>query len=204
MVIDKEKYWLLQPCGVDDSAIIMGVSRDIPDFYHVKECRSASGVYKEAVKLFFSTMYPENIATYDFLDNALGLIIVSKNVRKVFDELGIDYLEYIAAEVYDHQEKRVEREYFILNPLKELPLIDIKKSKIRMSALDATKASKIRNLQIDYDAMEEKDEMFFRSKYDSTNYYVTKELLDAMEVANITAVKAVRADNWNGRRLSLL
>ncbi|NRB42578.1 MAG: hypothetical protein HRU20_29595 [Pseudomonadales bacterium] len=199
-----DKYWILGTCGESDSAVIMGVDDDTPNLYHLSECKSAEDIYSKPIKLFFSDLYQENVKLYDFLDNALDVLIVSANVKELFEKVGVENVEYISAEVFDHQENLVDKAYFILNPLKSLPIIDMEKSKVRMFNVSPSKISKIKKLVIDKNAMKEHNDSLFRADKDPSNIYITKELLEELQTAEISGLKAICADNWNGRELSLL
>lgn len=202
--IKNEKYWILGACGESDSAVIMGIDDDIPNLYHLSECKSAKDIYTKPIKLFFSDIYLENVKLYDFLDNALDVLIVSDNVKTLFEKVGVENVEYILAEVFDHQEKLVGKPYYILNPLKSLPFIDMEKSKVRMFNVSPSKISKIKKLIIDQDTMKDHNDNLFRADKDPSNIYITKELLEELKSEGISGLKAVCADNWNGRELSLL
>ena len=202
--LDADKYWVLRAGGEEDSAIVLGVNSDVPGFYHLKQCKPALDIFKDPVELPFTDLHPENIKTYDFLANGLGLVIVSRTVKDLFDELNIDTIEYISTTVIDHQENPIEKEFYILNLLQECPLIDLDKSKVITFSVDPSKIARIKKLHVNHEKMKEHEALIFRAENDPTNIYITKELLDHMTRAEISGFITLRADGWNGRKLSLL
>ena len=89
--------------------------------------------YSGKLKLEFSKSYPNNIKLYDFVENTMNLLIISDRVKVVFDGLGINGVEYIPSEIYDHKENLVGANYYVINTLSEQPIIDLNKSDVVMS-----------------------------------------------------------------------
>ncbi|NMH88104.1 imm11 family protein [Flavivirga algicola] len=196
-------YSILRPCGESDSGTILGVDDSIHDFYHFHERKSVKEIFKTPVELYFDDTYPDRVKEYDFLNNAVGLIIVSSVVKELWKSLGIFGVEYIETNVFDQRKKTVKNQYFIINILEERPLIDYANSNIRMSYIDKTQISKIKKLQVDFLAMRNNNALIFRAKGDNRFYYVNNTLLNIMKEAGITGLKAIEADGWNGRLLTL-
>lgn len=197
-----DNFWILRPCGEDDSAIIDYLPEDsCPESRKLRDMKPIAGEFPVPTILEFSEGSPKRIKLYDFVDNTLSLLIISDKVKQVFDSLEMDRLEYIPININDHQGDLAADNYFILNVLDKQPIIDMEKSKYRMNPLIKTKIQKIKDLHLDVTAIDPKAKLFYAST-ELRNFFITDEVLKAMHNAGITGIQVIKAEGWNGQTLS--
>jgi len=198
-----DNYWILLQCGNDDSAIIGYLPDDVPPKRKLKNNKKILDQFPEITNLEFNEDYPDNIKLYDFVDNTMSLLIVSERVKSVFDDQGIDLVEYIPVNIYDHQQNLAGENYFIINILNIQPIIDMKKSKYKMSRLQKDQIQFINDLHLNLDSVDPEAKLF-KASNEKVYHYITNEVLEALKNSGITGIRAVKAEGWDGNTLSFL
>lgn len=193
-------YWILFECGEDDSAIIETIPEDQIEDWELNLSISLRERVKYPINIRFSMDFPRNIKLYDFLDNTQSVLIVSEKVMAVFEGLNINKLEYLPANVYDHKDNLVSTKYYIINILDRQPIVDMDRSKYKMSHIAPDKILSLRELRLTTNGVDANAKLFRMTNEDSY-HLITTEVLNALKNAGVSGLRFIPADGWNGREL---
>lgn len=76
----------------------------------------------------------------------MGLLVVSKELRATFEEVGCDNIEYLPISIIDHRKKLASADYAIANVLHPIDAMDRERSVFDNNALLPTRVSGIEKL----------------------------------------------------------
>ncbi len=196
-----ENYNILFDCGGNKSAIITKLPEQL-DKRDVNRGGLLAGNLNGKLALRFSNNYPEYVKLYDFVENTLNFLIVSERAKTVFEAEGVQGLEYLPVQIFDHRGNLAGDNYYLINFLVPQPIIDMKCSGLIMSSIDGS-IENIKNLRLNLDGVDPEAKLFRATTERYTNF-ITDDLIQAMNAAGITGIKTVPAEGWDGNTLSFI
>ena len=145
----------------------------------------------------FDPSYPEQIKLYDFLPSLDSVLVANEKVVDLLKSLQIDKLEFLPISLWDHNNKPVSSDYYIINTLGSINFIDMEKSTYRMGAIDESQIKRIKNLVINEKAIESSPKLF-RATTKLNQFFIHDDVRKAFEENNITGYKLFAAEGWDG------
>ena len=193
------KYWVILTAKLDDGVVLTSVPEDGPDDFEYDEGAPLLKGYpdRDEAVMVYDTDYPEGVKLYDILSSLDGIIVVSIKVKTIFDELGIDDVEYLPISLWDHQQKPVNADYYILNPVGSVEFIDMDNSEYRMDPLDEEQIGRIKKLVVNVDKIP-KGANLFRAKTKTDQIFINSKVRGALKKAGVKGYKLFEAEGWDG------
>ena len=193
------KYWVIKPYSPSDAAYLSEVSSKMPKAFKFDEGISLINEYPsvEDCKIYHDPQYPEGTQLYGFLANINRLLIVNSEVKKVFDDLGVDSIEYLPIWLCNHKHEVSSKDYFICNVLSKVDIFDMEESEYDMSSLDESQIDDVDNMIVDYEAIPEDADVFRASKM-LVQIFINDEIKQALENSGIEGFSVVEAEGWDG------
>lgn len=191
-------YWIILPKRIDDGVVLTAVPEKGPKGYKYSKGISLLDSFPErsSAIMCYDHDYGEGIKLYDFIPSLRDILIVNNTVKTVFDRVGIDGVEYLPIRLWDHKKYPASDDYFILNPLISLNIIDMEKSEYRMDALIETEIQRIKNLVVNRKMTEQNK--LFRASTKKNQIFIHDDVRVALEDAGIEGYKLFKADGWDG------
>lgn len=196
-----DDYYILLDCSATDSVVIANLPEDILDRRDINKGGRLLNSIAHPLKLVFSRNFPDNRKLYDFVSNTMNLSIVSEKVKNFFIAEKLEDLEFLPVEIVDLKEDVVGQEYYLINFLRREPIIDMEKSKCRMSSIQPLYIARIKLLHLDVENVDP-DQRLFLATNELRMVFITKDLLDKMISSGITGIRALKAEGWNGNSLT--
>jgi len=194
------KYWVFKSDFGEEGVYLSSLPGAGPEDYEYSDGvvladRHPSG---KASAMYYDPSYPERIKLFDFIDNLDGVLIANQKVVNLLKDFGVDNVEYLPVWLMDHQDSLVSKDYFILNVLDGVEIIDMESSTYRMDALIEDQVDRIKNLVVNYEKIP-KNAHLFRASKKTNAFFVSDDLKQAFEQSKIKGYRAIAADGWNGR-----
>jgi hypothetical protein len=188
-------YWVLK-C-INDGAVVGGFPRS-----KIKAWRYGAGerLAKEFPKnaaVQFADQYKNRRKLYDFVFNLEDALFVSSKVKSILERLETPGLEFLPISIKDHNGAVAAPDYFILNPIGSQDIIDMKKSKVVMSALFEDRVASIEKLALQPKAVA-KDAHLFRATNMTSLILIDDAVRKAFEQEGVTGYRLFKAEGWNG------
>ncbi|WP_086931502.1 imm11 family protein [Agarilytica rhodophyticola] len=192
-------YWILKTPIQDDGAHLSTLPTAGPeDFLYSKgESLKAQHPQDSESVMCFDTDFPDRIKLFDFVSNLDEVLIGNKRVRDVFEQLGIENVEYLPVWLMNHQGEIASKDYTILNVLGSVDAIDMEKSKYRMGRIIKTQINRVKHLVLDNDNIPEEAQVF-RASSKLNEIFISDPLKQALEAAGLSGWKAIEAQGWDG------
>ena len=194
------KYWVIKPSSPSDGAYLSGLSSAMPKAQKFRKGISLINNYPatEDCKIYYDPQYPEGTYLYEVLDNITDFLIINGDVRKVFEDMGEDGIEYLPIWLCDHKHEISSKDYTICNVLNKVDIVDMDKSEYEMDDFDEDQIYGFSKLVVDYEAIPEGAKMFRASKK-LDQIFINDDVKQALEKAGIEGYVVKEADGWNGR-----
>ena len=192
-------YWVIFPEIYDDGAVLSAVPEGGPQDYQYDEGKPLLKRFpsREEAVMCFDPSYPEQIKLYDFLPSLDSVLVANEKVVDLLKSLQIDKLEFLPISLWDHNNKPVSSDYYIINTLGSINFIDMEKSTYRMGAIDESQIKRIKNLVINEKAIESSPKLF-RATTKLNQFFIHDDVRKAFEENNITGYKLFAAEGWDG------
>ena len=193
------KYWTIKPYSPSDAAYLSEVSSKMPKAFKFDEGISLINEYPsvEDCKVYYAPQHPEGTQLYGFLANINRLLIVNSEVKKVFDDLGVDSIEYLPIWLCDHKHEVSSKDYFICNVLSKVDIFDMEESEYDMSSLDESQIDDVDNMVVDYEAIPD-DANVFRASKMLIQIFINDDVKQALENSGVEGFSVVEAEGWDG------
>ncbi|MFY2561081.1 imm11 family protein [Corallococcus terminator] len=136
--------------------------------------KSASAVYPADARIYMSEDSP-GIKLSPLLGNTRNTLLVSSELRAVFEKHCKNEIEYLPFTLYDHRKRVYSKDYCIVNPIGTFDCLDYKASTIIWSDSDPTRAIAVQKLVLDRAKMETAPQLFRVAK-DPMSYVLRYEL----------------------------
>lgn len=195
-----DQYYILMDCGAEDSAVVVQLPDGSLDERDVNRGKLLSDLVPEKLKLTFSKTFYDKIKLYDFVSNTMSFLIISDRLKILFEAEGIENIEYLPVEIFDLQNNIAGPDYHLINFLKHEPIIDMNKSECDMSFFDSTMISDVHLLHLDIQNVDPHAKLFRATNEQRLNF-ISKDLLEKMIDSDITGIRAIKAQGWDGNEL---
>ncbi|MCY1045292.1 hypothetical protein OV208_28510 [Corallococcus sp. bb12-1] len=172
------KYYLLKT--LEQTRPEFCVLLNFPEDMGLKSWKLGDGVelqgdeYPQGAKIFMSDEEP-GIEIPDLIPNTVQLLIVSKRLRDGMEEINRGPVQYLPLSIYNHKKRLASSDYFIVNPLGTVDVLDTSASEIEY--LDG-KVVQITHYVLDPKKIAQAPDLF-RLKEEPESYVVSERVLDA-------------------------
>lgn len=187
-------YWVIKAAS-PDGAIIDALPEGAPSGWQFGEGVRLGQKFPSGGKVAFSDHFTDRRKVYDFVQNTLGVLIVSTKVRQAVEALALENVELLPITLCNHQWKPVEEGYCILNVLGSQDAINMKESTYDLSPITKTIAN-ISNLVLQKDMIDSKAELF-RARNMLELILMTDRVHDAFVKKELTGFVAHPAEGYD-------
>lgn len=193
------KYWIFTANSGQEGAILSMLPRGGPKDYRYSKGQVLQEEYKtiDNPAMVFDSEYPDNTLLLDVLDCISSIPIVSKKVRTIFKEIASDKVEFLPVTLKDHRREVVTENYFILNPIGGIDIIDMDKSDYIMGSIIKTQINRIEKLVLNTDTVP-KDAHIFRASKNLKLFFISDEARKVLEENKVTGYELFEAEGWDG------
>ncbi|NOZ52463.1 MAG: hypothetical protein GXP08_04865 [Gammaproteobacteria bacterium] len=152
--------------------------------------RTLKGIYPENAELYMDEDH-SGMRLLDFVANHLTYLIVSKKVKQVLQQEGVDNIEYWPVLIYDQKKRLASSDYCILNVLGTVDCLDHENSEYDRSILDPARIQHFDKVVFHEDKVPE-DVKIFRLKDREAMIFIRNDLLDALKKNNLKGFEVLR------------
>ncbi|MFP2960930.1 imm11 family protein [Myxococcus sp. 1LA] len=114
----------LEYCFVDELPKGLGLNR-----YKVGHGELLGADYPADARVYMTDRYM-GIQVSDLVENACGMLIVSKRVKEVFERVNDGPVEYLPVAIYNHKKRVASADHFIVNPVGNVDCLNLQASDI--------------------------------------------------------------------------
>lgn len=141
----------------------------------------------------------ESKTLFDFIDNRFRVQIVSKKVKGIMLDHGLDssQVEYFPVTIKDQNGDVVSSDYFMLNYINAQSIVDMKKSKYEVNDFDESQIFIMQNMELDLTDVNPEAKIFHPLTYKNITV-IDSVLLNAFQEAGITGFWTIPAQGWDG------
>ncbi len=189
-------YWVLTSQS-PDGAVIDALPDGAPDGYLFSQGVSLKAKFPKNASVQFSDNFPDHRKLKDFQANILQTLIVSPKARKVIEGLEVGNAEFLDVAIKDHRGKVAAKDYALLNLIGAEDAIDMKRSTVRMSALDPTQIQRVNSLALDLPKIGPRAKLF-RCSMERNLFLLRDDARKAFEAAGLTGLTLFPAEGWDG------
>ncbi len=189
-------FWILSDRN-EDGAVIDAYPQGGVEAYRYLEGQSLAAEHLNDTVLKFSPSYPHRRNLYDFVSNTVRLRIVSARVRQVVQTLGVKNVEFLPVSLANHHGEVVSSDYFIMNPVGFLDVVDMEQSKYRKNAILKSEILWMQELVLKADLPF--STCIFRPLRLRRVTMMDQVVLDAFREAGLTGYEALPANGWEGQ-----
>jgi len=173
--------------SLNDAVIIDAVPENGPKGYVYKKLKPLSKLFPATAKVYFSSNYSSGIKLYDFVDNTLGVLIVSEAAKKVISETQKKYIEFLPVLMFDHKKSQVEGvKYFILNYFHDVDFVDKDNSNVVMNSINKETIFEIKGDVCIKKQNIPDDAHIFRAKNWPNQYVISETLENKIKEAGLS------------------
>jgi hypothetical protein len=181
----------------NDHAVIDSLPSKCPTEWRFFEGEPLASEFPENVALKLSRNFSTGRKLQDFVGNIIGLLIVSARAQTAIESAGVTNGEFLPVTIKDQKGKLVPQSFAILNLLGSEDAIDMKKSDVRMGAIEKTQVKAINRLVLNRQGIG-RDARMFRASTMLRLVLVREDVRDALDAAGLTGYATFPADGWNG------
>jgi len=143
-----------------------------------------------------SPEFPRARKLYALQSNALGLLVISKELKAVFDSVGCDNIEYLPISILNHRGKLASSDYSIANVLHPMDAMDRKNSIYKMNPLLPTQVNMLSKLVLLEDRIPPERHLF-RLTNAPRVYLVTETLKRAVEKKKLDGMLFIPVEEFD-------
>ncbi|AEI64023.1 imm11 family protein [Corallococcus macrosporus] len=114
----------LSYCFIDDYPSEVGIKS-----YKIGKGLMLGADYPAASRVYMTERYT-GIQLSDLIENACGMLIVSKRIKETFEQVNNGPTEYLPLTICNHKKRVASTDYFIINPLGTIDCLNLKASTI--------------------------------------------------------------------------
>jgi len=194
----KTDYYIFLTSSQKESPIIKNDLDEGPQSWEFLENESLLDEFPEVGALHFSDEN-EHKKLYDFIHNRFRVQIVSKKVKGLMLDHGLDssQVEYFPVTIKDQNGDVVSSDYFMLNYINAQPIIDMENSRYEVNDFDESQIFTLQHMALDLIDVDEKAKMFHPLTYKNITV-IESSLLNAFQEAGVTGFWTIPAQGWNG------
>ncbi|ATB51334.1 imm11 family protein [Corallococcus macrosporus] len=131
--------------------------------------------YPANARVYMTDRY-SGIQTPDLVENACGMLIVSKRVKEVLERTIMATVEYLPLTICNHKKRVASSDHFIVNPIGTVDCLNLKASDI---VYHEDKVVAVRDFVLDPAKLEHAPPLF-RVQEDSYAYIMSEQILEAL------------------------
>jgi len=192
------EYFILSMFSEEEGgAIIESLPKNGPSEWKYLEGCSLKKQFPVKASIKYSSNYPENRMLHDFVKNILRVLIVSSKVIDLIQKKGGNNVEVLPIELLDHREEIVSDSYGILNLIGSQDIVDMEKSKYKMSSLEKDQIKRVKKLIVSPDKVDQ-NSVIFRAKKMRKHIFIREDLLQLFVDNGISGLKVYSANGWDG------
>lgn len=192
-------YWVIGSGSSDDGAILVGLPEVGPKDFEYSEGLPLLKNYpnRNEALVILDADYPDQMKLYDFINNSDAALVVNEKVKNIISELQPEGCEFLPITVLAHDKSVLSQEYYIVNSLISLPIIDMDESEYDRSPLYPEKISVIDELCIT-EAFDSQENHLFRAHTMPSLICVSNTLKERLEKESIDGYVVFDAQGWDG------
>ncbi|WP_240358393.1 imm11 family protein [Myxococcus vastator] len=160
----------LQYCFVDELPEGLGLNR-----YKVGHGETLGADYPADARVYMTDRY-QGIQVSDYVENACGILIVSKRVKEVFERVSRGPVEYLPLAIYNHKKRLASADHFIVNPIGTVDCLNLEASDIKYFK---GKVVQVRNPVLDPAKLEHAPHLF-RMREHSYSYLISEVMIQEL------------------------
>lgn len=124
-----------------------------------------------------------------------SMIVISEKLKDALS--GAENVEFLPVSIYDHSDKKVDANFFILNPFTVLDAIDKEESEFEWNAIDPTSMSYIEELVLNDEVLENAPALF-RLKHKTQHIFIRADFAEENSIDEFFGVDLVELDEFEG------
>lgn len=188
--------WVLR--YLNEGAVLAGFPKSKIKSYRYAEGERLAKEFPKRATVQFADKFKDRRKLNDFVFNIQEALFVSSKVKGILDQLEVPDLEFLSVTIKDHKGAIAADDYFILNPIGQQDVIDLKKSKVLMDKLMEDEIFRIKKLALQPKAVP-KGPCLFRAARMPRLILIDDTVRDAFEEQGVTGYQVFKAENWDGR-----
>lgn len=126
----------------------LGALQNVDDDYELRDGISRKATWPKDACFYMDKKRKDYIRLADFLWNMGGVLVISGKVRDLLGE-DLNCNEFLPVTIYNHKDRPIKEEYFILNQTELQDCMDFKKSKYKRNSIDPDSISTVEKLVVD-------------------------------------------------------
>lgn len=169
---------------------IKNIPKKIPDSFQLKEGIKIGASYPADVILDIS-LDSGDILT-DFIDNISRSVLISSDVKDVFETEGIneDIVEYLPFKIMDKKKRLIDQQYYIANVLVSINCFDFSKSEYTKSKRTGTLLD-VETIVISEEKIPADAKLFRIGEYPS-RIVIRSDLLNVLQQKGFTGISVIK------------
>lgn len=164
----------------------LGALQNVDNDYELKNGISRKATWPKDACYYMDKKRKDYIRLDDFLWSIGTLLVVSGKVRHLIGE-DLKYNEFLPLTIYNHKDRPIKEEYFILNQTELQDCMDLKESKFERNAINPNYISTVEKLVVDERNIKP-DVDLCRMKYFPTSAIVSRRLAEKIKGAGLTGI----------------
>lgn len=188
--------WVLK--YLNDGAVLAGFPKSKIKAFRYAEGKRLAKEFPKKATVQFADMFKARRTLNDFVFNLEQALFVSSKVRDILDQLEVPDLEFLPVTIKDHKGAVAADDYFILNPIGQQDVIDMKKTKALMDRLLEDEIFRIKKLALQPKAVP-KGPCLFRAARMPRLILIDDTVRNAFKKQGVTGYRVFKAEGWNGR-----
>jgi len=188
--------WVLR--YLNEGAVLAGLPKSKIKPYRYTEGERLAKEYPKNATVQFADKFKDRRKLNDFVFNIQDVLFVSSKVKGILDQLEVPNLEFLPVTIKDHKGAVAADDYFILNPIGQQDVIDLKKSKVLMDKLLEDEIFRIKKLAL-LPKAGPKGPCLFRATRMPDLILIDDTVRKAFEEQGVTGYLAFKAEGWDGR-----
>ena len=185
-----DRYFILDAEVDNKVCVITEDAEGVEDTPELTDGIPLKGIYPENAALFMNEDH-SGMRLVDFVANHLLYIIVSDKVKKVFEQEGVENIEYLPVSIYDQKKRLASADYFIANVLGAVDCLDHEKSEYDRSVVNPTKIQHFDKVVIHEDKVPENLKIF-RLKESPSTIFIRHDLLETLKKNKLKGFETFR------------
>lgn len=153
--------------------------------------------FPEDAAYHMNASFPKDVKLPDNVQNNNGIPIVSKRLKEFLEAQDLGDVEYLPVTIVNHKGRVASPDYFILNPLTVLDVIDFEQSEVRWSAVKPDVIASASELVIDESKVPDGVRML-RPKSFAGVVMVDDGLVEELEAEDFTGLLFETAEEFTG------
>ncbi len=109
------KYFVLKETGDETNVYVDTIPSNIEDKYQLLKGISRLDGWPIDISFQFSDDRPEGMTLTDYVENPSNWLIISTRFKKVLEESGAQYIEYLPVQIKNHKGRIASKDYWIAN-----------------------------------------------------------------------------------------